>query len=145
MNVAVTCGASPIMADVVALIGELPQVESITLVDAEPIDFTHGCRTACVPYGRQPEYGEVMRSLCSREGISYIFVGSDEEAQALARTSWAGAISHLDTAERTALVCDKYRLHMMLGGYGLGQTNLGIVKLTIIFAVVRGLFGSKWR
>lgn len=115
MNVAVTCGASPIMADVVALIGELPQVESITLVDAEPIDFTHGCRTACVPYGRQPEYGEVMRSLCSREGISYIFVGSDEEAQALARTSWAGAISHLDTAERTALVCDKYRLHMMLG------------------------------
>lgn len=115
MKVAVTCGASPIMADVVALIGALPQVESITLVDAEPLDFTHGCATARVPYGSQPGYGDAMKALCERERIGYIFVGSDEEAQALATTSWAGVISHLDSGERTALVRDKYRLHVTLG------------------------------
>jgi len=115
VRVAVTCGASPIMADVVDLIGAVPQVESITLLDAEPIEFSHGCATVRVPYGGHPHYAEMMHAFCARESIGYLFVGSDEEARALADTSWAASISHLDTAERTALVLDKYRLHVTLG------------------------------
>jgi len=115
LRVAVTCGNSPIMSDVVSLLRDIPSIKSIILLDAEPIIFAHGCETAKIPYGNQPGYADSVYSLCTHYGINYIFIGSDEEAMTLSETSWASRISHIDTSKNTSLVLDKYKLHFALG------------------------------
>ncbi len=103
------------MPDVVSLLREIPPIRSIVLLDAEPIMFDHGCETIKIPYGNQPSYADTLHSLCKQYEIDYIFIGSDEEAMALSKTSWASRISHIDTPEITSLVLNKYKLHSALG------------------------------
>ncbi len=115
MNVAVTCGASPIMADVVGLLREIPFIDSIVLLDSEPIVFDHGCSTWRVPYGASSHYADIVKSICVSESIEFIYIGSDDEALSLAGTSWAPRITHVDDFERVALVLNKLALHSALG------------------------------
>ena len=115
LKVAVTCGASPIMLDVVLLLRRVKSIKSIVLLDAEPIQFAHGCETAIIPLGSHPDYAEAIYSIQKKYGIDYFFIGSDEEAMALSTTSWAAKISHIDTQENTTLILNKYKLHLTLG------------------------------
>lgn len=114
MHVAITCGNSPIMADVVDLIRRVPGVSAISLLDTEIIEFNLGCRTFKVPKGNHVDYTSAVKSICDQNTIDFIFVCSDEEALALSATSWAKNISHLDSKDRIELVLNKLDLHSAL-------------------------------
>ncbi len=114
MNVLMTCGGSVIAADVVAQLRRIPSVRSVMLVDAQGIDFDHGCAVARVPLGGSPDYAEALHAVVERHDVGFMLVGSDEEALALSRCEWARRISHLDSFENTALVLDKLQLHATL-------------------------------
>jgi hypothetical protein len=114
VNVLVTCGGSVIVTDVLAQLRRISEVAAVVLVDAQGIDFDHGCATARVPPGNSPDYAEALRAIVDRHDVGFIFVASDEESLALSRCEWARRISHLDTLENTSLVLDKYTLHATL-------------------------------
>lgn len=114
MNVIMTCGGSVIVADVLTQLRRIPSVRSVVLVDAQAVDFDHGCAVAQVPHGHSADYAEALRAVVDLHDIGFILVGSDEEALSLSECDWARRISHLDTHENTALVLDKLQLHATL-------------------------------
>jgi len=114
VNVLVTCGGSGIIVDVLTQLRRITDVDSIVLVDADEIDFDHGCAVARVPPGSAAGYAEALRAIVDRYNVGFVLVASDEESLALSQCEWARRISHLDTFENTSLVLDKYRLHATL-------------------------------
>ena len=114
LTVLVTCGNSVIVADVLAQLSRVDGVGRVVLVDAQPIEFDHGCTVAQVPAGSREDYADALRAIVDSHDVGFILVGSDEESLALSRCEWARRISHLDSFENTSLVLDKYRLHDVL-------------------------------
>lgn len=115
MNVIITCANSPIMNEVIALIGKIPEINEIVLVDSEEVAFSHGTRiTAIVPRGGEKEYNSAIYSLVQKHNIQFIFVCSDEEALSLSSEQWARDRSHLDKFDNIELVLDKFKLHTKL-------------------------------
>lgn len=115
MNVIITCANSPIMNEVIALIGKISEVNEIVLVDSEEIVFPHGTKiSALVPRGSEKEYNSTIYSLVQKYNIQFIFVCSDEEALSLSSEQWARDISHLDNYLNIELVLNKFKLHEKL-------------------------------
>ena len=115
MNVIITCANSPIMNEVIALVGKIPEINEIVLVDSEEVAFSHGTKiSALVPRGGEKEYNSSIYSLVQKHNIQFIFVCSDEEALSLSSEQWARNISHLDNFENIELVLNKFKLHEKL-------------------------------
>jgi predicted ATP-grasp superfamily ATP-dependent carboligase len=115
MNVIITCANSPIMNEVIALVGKIPDINEIVLVDSEEVAFSHGTKiSALVPRGGEKDYNSTIYSLVEKHNIQFIFVCSDEEALSLSSEQWVKDISHLDSYENIELVLNKFRLHEKL-------------------------------
>jgi predicted ATP-grasp superfamily ATP-dependent carboligase len=115
MKVIITCANSPIMNEVISLIGSIPQIKDIILVDSEEIIFSHGVKcTMRVPRGNDKDYNSAIRSIVEQLGVQFIFVCSDEEALSLSSQDWARNLSHLDDYKNISLVLNKYHLHQTL-------------------------------
>lgn len=103
------------MNEVIALVGQIPGVTDIILVDSEEIFFSHGAKICVrVPRGGDKEYNDTIYSLVEKHDVQFIFVCSDEEALSLSSKDWARSISHLDGHDNITLVLDKFKLHHTL-------------------------------
>jgi len=111
MKVLVTCASSAIMPlDVLPLIDSIKQTSEIILCDAEEI-FINSYVKYKVPLGACDDYLDHLRKIVENEGISFIFVCSDEEALAISKDSNLSSITHLDSHENIKLVLNKFSLH----------------------------------
>ena len=121
MNVMVTCGSSIIMGDVVSLLREIDIIKKIYLVDAEKINFNHGCTTFKIPYGKKNEFPKKLFRLVEEYDINYIYIGSEEEALALSSYEKIHEISHIDCRQNISLVLNKFKLHQRLSNMSSEQ------------------------
>ena len=108
MNVLITCAGSPVMDEVIVLLKSIKFIKRVFLVDSVK---NKDKKIKKVPFGNQPNYAKCIKNFVKKNKINYIFVYSNEEAEALSRHKWARAISHLDTFENTILINNKFKLY----------------------------------
>jgi len=108
MNILITCAGSPIMDEVIHLLKSIKFIKKIFLVDSAK---NKNQKIKKVPFGNQANYAKVIKNFVKKNKINYIFVYSNEEAEALSHYKWARDISHLDTFENTKLINNKFKLY----------------------------------